>query len=39
MPTVCTSDTGKTVVQITTVKITVDNLLGVGAEESIFFAK
>jgi hypothetical protein len=39
MPAVRTFDTSETMVQITTVKITVDNLLGVGAEESIFFAK
>jgi hypothetical protein len=30
---------GKTMVQITAVKIAVYNLSGIGAEESIFFAK
>ena len=35
MPAVWTFDTGKTVVQITAVKVAVDNLFGIGAEEAI----
>jgi hypothetical protein len=39
MPAVGTLNPGKTMVQITTVKVAVDHLFGIGAKKAIFFAK